>query len=166
MVLIHFSQGCQGIKCNNELEGPGQHVDIIQWREAGSDWNWGGGIPAPLGAPSLVVIPLDTIPLLVLFLCPRHRSGEWTRSHGACSAWPGSYSALESRVHAETPLEGALPGLCPCVWLEGCWAAAGWSAHAGLLHRPLWPSLPGYRLTSLCLAIHLISQSVESLCRK
>lgn len=78
----------------------------------------------------------------------------------------GSYSALESRVHAETPLEGALPGLCPCVWLEGCWAAAGWSAHAGLLHRPLWPSLPGYRLTSLCLAIHLISQSVESLCRK
>lgn len=131
MVLIPFSQGCQEIKCNNELEGPGQHVDIIQWREAGSDWNWGGGIPVPLGAPSLVVIPLDTIPLLVLFLCPRHRSGEWTRSYGACSARSGPYSALESRVHAETPLEGALPGLCPCVWLEGCWAAAGWSAHAG-----------------------------------
>ena len=30
----------------------------------------------------------------------------------------------------ETPLEGALPGLCPRVWLEGHWAPAGWSAHA------------------------------------
>ena len=137
----------------------------MQWREAGSDWNGGGGIPASLGAPSLVGIPLDMIPLLGPFLCPRHRS-ESGRGHTVYAPLGPALTLLQSAGWCrDTPGRGPSRALSPCVArgpLGPCWLVCSRRS----LHRPLWPSLPGYRLISLCLAIHLISRSVENLSRK
>ena len=56
----------------------------------------------------------------------------------------------------DTPERGPSRALSLCVaggLLGHCWLVCS----CRTLHRPLWPSLPSYRLISLCLAIHLIS---------
>lgn len=84
---------------------------------------------------------------------------------GHAQLGPALLCFREQGARRDTTGRGPSRALSPCApggLLGHCWLVCSCRA----LHRPLWPSLPGYRLTSLCLAIHLISQSVESLSRK
>ena len=110
------------------------------------------------------------IPLLLSFLRPRHRSGlsDWRTDQVTLgmlsSAWPllsfrGWCARRDTRLRAR-------PGLCSSARHEGCLGLHWLASSCRSLHRPLRPVLPGDMLTSICLAIHPISQFVENLGRK